>query len=206
MPKEVYYLEQCRHIDGVLPMLDWYFYDAGYCIVMPLLDDVCDLFEFVAENRPDENSSRTILKQLVQILIECRKVKVHHGDIKLENILVNVNTLKIYLIDFGLSRTYRDTLCLSYWGTTSCTPPEYAIYHEYFMYDAEVWTLGILLYDIVCMQFAFANHIELVNKDVTFPDIEISSEVKQLICRCLSKDPTTRPCLYSLLHDEWFAL
>jgi len=78
VPAEVKYLAQCQHIDGVIPMLDWYFYNAGYCIVMPLLDDMCVASAFVKSYSPNENSKRIIAKQLVQILIDCKKANVYH--------------------------------------------------------------------------------------------------------------------------------
>jgi serine/threonine protein kinase len=71
-----------------------------------------------------------------------------HRDIKLENILIDGED-KIKIIDFGFS-----TECNGYlrvWcGTPSYMAPEICGKKEYLGPGVDVWTIGVLLYVLLC--------------------------------------------------------
>ena len=48
-----------------------------------------------------EHLVRNLFMQLVDTVSECHEKGVVHRDIKDENILIDINTFKIKLIDFG---------------------------------------------------------------------------------------------------------
>ncbi len=62
-----------------------------------------DLFEFAERHRGsiDEGLACVIMRQATQAAYMCCHRGVLHGDIKLENLLINKETHEVKLIDFG---------------------------------------------------------------------------------------------------------
>lgn len=74
-----------------------------------------------------------------------------HRDLKSENILVDLNTESLVLIDFGASAIYKSATSLysDFHGTKQYKSPEYILKKRYAGMSSAVWTLGVLLYDMV---------------------------------------------------------
>ena len=74
-----------------------------------------------------------------------------HRDLKSENILVDLNTESLVLIDFGASAIYKSAASLysDFHGTKQYKSPEYILKKRYAGVSSAVWTLGVLLYDMV---------------------------------------------------------
>ena len=61
-----------------------------------------DLFDFITEKGIlAEDMAKHFFKQIVETILECHQRGVIHRDVKDENILVNICTNDIKLIDFG---------------------------------------------------------------------------------------------------------
>ena len=76
---------------------------------------------------------------------------VIHRDLKSENILVDLDTESLVLIDFGASAIYKSTTSYysDFHGTKQYKSPEYILKKRYTGVPSTVWTLGVLLYDMV---------------------------------------------------------
>eukprot|EP01035_Chromulina_nebulosa_P020996 gene20996-27209_t len=90
--------------------------------------------------------------------------RVTHRDIKLENVLftnsnannTNTNTSDIKLIDFGFSTVCQPGKRLKvFCGTPSYMAPEIVRRQEYEGKSIDMWSLGILLYALLCGCFPF---------------------------------------------------
>ena len=123
-----------------------------------------------------------------------------HRDIKLENLLLLFDTIK--LSDFGWSvhatSNKRKTLC----GTLDYLPPEMVNRSGDREYDCsvDIWGLGILAYEFVVGNPPFESNDYAVTKkkigelDYEFPD-HVSQHLKDFVQKCLQIDPKKRASL-----------
>jgi serine/threonine protein kinase len=102
-----------------------------------------ELFDYAAQrdNLP-EDECRGFMRQILAAVDYMHRSGVCHRDLKLENILLDVNGC-IKIIDFGLgnffdSDTTLDTLC----GSADYAPPECWLSKPYYGPDTDVWSMA----------------------------------------------------------------
>lgn len=117
VPLEICLLKKVSACAGVIKMFEWYEMKNYFVIVMEKPEHVQDLFDFITEKGAlDEETSRKFLRQIVETLIAIHKNGVVHRDIKDENILIDLKTGELKLIDFGSGAFLRDTVYLTFDG------------------------------------------------------------------------------------------
>ena len=121
-----------------------------------------------------------------------------HNDIKSENILVDTKSLKMKLIDFGSATLLTDNVVA---GITH-KPPEYIKYRKYDVLPATVWTLGILLFEMVCGDIPFKTDSQSCSGELDFVH-PITVECQDLIQHCLKVDLGSRIDLFNILHHPY---
>lgn len=118
-------------------MFEWYEMKNYFVIVMEKPEHVQDLFDFITEKGAlDEETSRKFLRQIVETLIAIHKNGVVHRDIKDENILIDLKTGELKLIDFGSGAFLRDTVYLTFDG--ECQNMEYfteSVWHHWILFN-----------------------------------------------------------------------
>lgn len=82
--------------------------------------------------------------------------KIAHRDLKPENLLLDEQQQNLKLIDFGLSNSMRDSQVLK----TACGSPNYAAPEIisgrcYSGIEADIWSMGVILYAMVCGSLPF---------------------------------------------------
>merc|ERR1711982_258678 len=201
---EVALMQQVNDVPGVIKLLDYFDTPDSFYVVMERFNSK-DLFDFITEQGPlPEHLARDLFMQLVDTVSECHEKGVVHRDIKDENILIDINTFKIKLIDFGSGALLQEGLYHKFKGTRVYSPPEWINCGAYTAEALTVWSLGILLYDMLCGDIPFESDQEIsVGKLVWFKQLNLSSQVKDLISGCLSVDPAKRITLHEVLDHPW---
>lgn len=120
-----------------------------------------ELFTQVANGGAmSEDRARSYFKQIVSAAAHCHSQDICHRDLKLENIILGADEQTVKITDFGLSK---DTEQHSQpktkrVGTISYMAPEVAMASGEIPYSgvaADVWSLGIILYVLVCCEYPF---------------------------------------------------
>ncbi|XDV18107.1 hypothetical protein PO909_023871 [Leuciscus waleckii] len=150
------------------------------------------------------------MRQVVEAANSCCSRGVFHRDVKSENILVNTETLDMTLIDFGCGDLLYETAYHTFSGTMQYCPPEYLETSKYYGRPATVFSLGVLLYSMVCGYFPDHSDQDKLKDWLWYlPSLtkalpSFHTECSHLINACLHPDPEKRIHLDRLLLHDWF--
>ena len=109
VPIEICLMKKAGHIEGVIQLLDYYEKSDSFIMVMERPEPAKDLFDYITEKGPlSESVARAFFVQIVHTVMAIEKAGVVHRDIKDENILVNLDTNQLKIIDFGSGAYLKD--------------------------------------------------------------------------------------------------
>ena len=214
---EVACLASCDHFACVRFVED---YNANGCLL--IIMEYCDAgdlnFQLTSMKEGndgvpkgfEERDVKLILLQLVLALNHMHRRKMLHRDIKAANVLLSTTGL-VKLGDFGLSRAYDETIsddvAKTFCGTPYYLAPE-VWKHEKYGAKADIWSLGIMTYEILtgCIPFrgSTVDELKRVVCEGPIPGIpNISAPLADLIKSMLEKDPKNRPNVRTLLDSPY---
>ena len=200
---EVAILQQLQDVPGVISLLDYSESDASYCIVMDRFP--CkDMFDYISDHPRGvpEGVAREMFRQIVDAVQHCRKKGIVHGDIKDENVLVNTKTKEVKLIDFGSASLWTEDEVTQFCGTREYAPPEWVSARRVRAEGLTVWSMGILLYSLLCGDIPFQTDQQIRQSGLTFPD-SLSRAAISLIEKCLDKNYRSRITLSDISRHTW---
>ncbi|RMB97589.1 hypothetical protein DUI87_25953 [Hirundo rustica rustica] len=150
-PVEIVLLEKVSTgFPGVIQLLEWLELPNSIVMVLERPERCQDLQHFIrARGFLTEQVARELFCQVLEAVQHCTSCGVFHRDIKPENILVDLATGQAKLIDFGCGTYLQETAYTEFAGTPSYSPPEWSQFGWYHGEAATVWTLGILLHQMV---------------------------------------------------------
>jgi serine/threonine protein kinase len=206
VPLEVLLLQQVEDVPGVIRLVDYFESRDMFHIVMERVHGQ-DMFDFISDcGTLSEEVARDLFKQVVDTVFHCHERGVLHGDIKDENILVDLDTGHIKLIDFGSGSRLHTGIYTQYEGTRVYSPPEWVSSRRYRAEGLTVWSLGILLYDMLCGDIPFETDEEIRRGNlVWFDQLNLSDMAKCLVEGCLAMDHAERMTLQQVRDHPWLA-
>ncbi|XP_037087068.1 serine/threonine-protein kinase pim-3-like isoform X2 [Pollicipes pollicipes] len=203
VPLEIVLLKEVQNIAGVVKCFEFYERADSFILILERPDNCIDLFDYISDRGAlDEHVARSFFKQVVRTVMECHAAGVVHRDIKDENILVDQRTGELRLIDFGSGARLKDGLYTDFDGTRVYSPPEWVQHRSYHGEPATTWSLGILLYDMVCGNIPFEEDHQIIRAEPAFRGSQ-SPEVRDLVRRCLSIRPEDRLSLQEVMRHPW---
>ncbi|CAM4534913.1 unnamed protein product [Leuciscus chuanchicus] len=192
-------------VPEIIQLLDWVEEAERYIMVLELPTPCENLIQFLDRHEGDieEKVAKAIMKQATLAAQACCQRGVLHRDIKLENLLINPDTLEVKLIDFGCGEILTNAGYTSFAGTKQYCPPEFDLNGEYHGEPATVWSLGIVLFALLCGQFPKSEDLDELNDNIWTKD-GLSQEGCKLLCSLLQRNPEKRPELDNVDLHDWF--
>ncbi|XP_034616756.1 SNF-related serine/threonine-protein kinase isoform X2 [Trachemys scripta elegans] len=153
------------------------------------LGDGGDMFDYIMKHEEglNEDLAKKYFAQIVHAISYCHKLHVVHRDLKPENVVFFEKQGLVKLTDFGFSNKFQPGKKL----TTSCgslaySAPEILLGDEYDAPAVDIWSLGVILFMLVCGQppFQEANDSEtltmIMDCKYTVPS-HVSKECKEAL-------------------------
>ncbi|BEI91049.1 uncharacterized protein CcaverHIS019_0311190 [Cutaneotrichosporon cavernicola] len=178
-----------------------------------LVSELCpggELFDYLVERgRILEGEARRIFGELCTAVGWLHRQGIVHRDLKLENVLLD-GELGVKLGDLGFAREYqKGRLMETFCGTTGYASPEMLAGKKYLGVATDIWSLGIILYTLLCGGLPFDDDDERVMRDLIikgeYEEPEwITEDARSLIRGMLQSNPDKRLSMESILTHPWF--
>ncbi|XP_023295702.2 SNF-related serine/threonine-protein kinase isoform X1 [Lucilia cuprina] len=175
------------------------------------LGDGGDLYDYIMKHDGglSEHLARKYFRQILRAITYCHQLHVVHRDLKPENVVFFEKLGVVKLTDFGFSNKFSpgqklETFC----GSLAYSAPEILLGDSYDAPAVDIWSLGVILYMLVCGQppFEKANDSEtltmIMDCKYSVPP-QISPTCRKLIASMLVRDPKKRATLEQIASDDW---
>ncbi|XP_071806169.1 serine/threonine-protein kinase SIK2-like [Asterias amurensis] len=171
-----------------------------------------EMFDYLANHgRMSEKDARKKFWQIINAVAYCHQRRVVHRDLKAENLLLDSN-MNIKIADFGFSNFFVPGDQLATWcGSPPYAAPEVFEGHRYSGPQLDIWSLGVVLYVLVCGALPFdANTLPQLKERVLAGRFRIpffmSTECEQLIRKMLVIDPAKRYTIEQIKNHKWMQM
>ena len=168
----------------------------------------------IMEQKKNGLTERETYKYFIQIIESIKFLhsnKIIHRDIKLENFLIQNQTI-IKLIDFGCCAllTEDEPKRLSTCGTHLYMSPE-LINSQPYDYCVDIWALGVLFFELLHGYSPFGKRDDdynIIYGNILIKKLKINKELTNncldLLGKMLEDDPEKRIDIFSILNHPWF--
>ena len=168
-----------------------------------------DLIEkLIKKKRFNEEEALRIFFQLLDAMTYMHKMNICHLNLRAEHILFDKNN-RPKIVGFGYSSFYeKDKNIEGTYGSLCYACPEIIDEAPYNPELADVWSLGVILYVLICGYLPFSdeddnkNKILISNGKVDFPK-EMSNKLKDLLRHMLDKNPKKRYTFQKIVKHPW---
>ncbi|XP_065716600.1 maternal embryonic leucine zipper kinase isoform X1 [Patagioenas fasciata] len=170
-----------------------------------------ELFDYIiSKDRLSEEEARVFFRQIVSAIAYVHSQGYAHRDLKPENLLIDEDH-NLKLIDFGLCAKPKGGL--DYHLNTCCGSPAYAAPEliqgkAYIGSEADIWSMGVLLYALLCGFLPFdddnvmAVYRKIMRGKYSIPKW-LSPSSTLLLNQMLQVDPKKRITVKHLLRHPW---
>jgi len=209
---------------NLLPLYCSFVHEQHLWMVMPYVHggSILNIMRFRFQDGLEEPAIATIMKEVLKALEYLHRNGIIHRDIKAGNILLDSDG-HVMLADFGVAAALerggswgnRMISRNTFVGTPCWMAPE--VMQQEFGYDskADIWSFGITLLELAHGHAPFAKLppmkvliMTLQNPPPTLDQTEskkhFSKAMRDIVAKCLVKDPKQRPTAAQLLEHKFF--
>ena len=168
-----------------------------------------NLQNFVKKRRKlCKKTAKILFRQIIQGIRYIHSRGIVHRDIKLENILLDLNNI-IKICDFGVGKLIKpNTILKDQCGTPVYMAPEILKGNGYKGFPVDVWSAGVALYIMLSGTLPFNKdkdhdlEYSILNNNIKEIK-DISDEGNNLLKNILEKDPNKRYTCNQILEHPW---
>lgn len=173
-----------------------------------------ELFDYIVErDRLEEDEARQFFRQIVSAVAYVHNMGYAHRDLKPENLLLD-DDQHLKLIDFGLCANPEggmDQRLLTCCGSPAYAAPELVSGRQYLGSEADIWSMGVLLYALLCGFLPFDDeNLGALYRKIQAGKYEnpewLSPGSKDLLALMLQVDPKRRISVQHLLDHPWMTV
>ncbi|WAR06101.1 SIK2-like protein [Mya arenaria] len=160
-----------------------------------------EIFDYIAQHgRMSESEAQKKFWQIINAVEYCHKNHVVHRDLKAENLLLDAN-MNIKIADFGFGNFFTGKEPLATWcGSPPYAAPEVFEGKKYLGPQIDIWSLGVVLYVLVCGALPFdGQNLQVLR-------YRVLSECESLIRRMLVLEPTKRYTISQIKKHQWMLM
>lgn len=176
-----------------------------------------DFLEYIKHYHPNISDELYYFKQLIDGVSYMHTTGIAHMDLKLENIMIDTINKKVKIIDFGESIVFHDTLHLNsiitesgIHGSLPYIAPEEFLNKEYNPEKVDVWSCGIILYEIIYNSYPwnqasnddnrYIKYIKSLNT-CNIHKFLPNKESQHIILKMLNPDPNERCHINEIVYE-----
>jgi len=208
---EIRMLRSLEH-PNIIPVYEAVEDDQSLLLIMKLADGG-DLLQHVnSKGLLSEHQARPLMIQIIRGVLFAHNNGVIHRDLKLENILLNATHDHAWVADWGFAgiwssdKKQKDSV-----GSIHYSCPQILKDDLYIGPEVDVWSLGVMLFAMVCGSLPFNGKTpKEVKKAVLRSHYQLpfflSNECGSLLRAMLNPDPTLRISTANVLDHPWFQI
>ncbi|KAJ1514667.1 Protein kinase [Coelomomyces lativittatus] len=196
------------HNPNIIEVKDVIETDSKIGIVMEYAEKG-ELFDYIVQKKNlSEREARELFQQILDAIEYCHEHCIIHRDLKPENLLLDKD-MKIKLVDFGFGNTfdgYRmlDTFC----GSPFYAAPEMIKGIRYSGPDSDIWSLGVILYAMLCGKLPFdAQDLRKLYEKIAVGVFKcpsfLSADAVDLLHTMIRVDPQQRASIDQIKRHPW---
>lgn len=192
----------------IVKLLDFLYSDTHFFLIFEYVKGK-QLYDVILKNsKISEERARKYFRQLLSAIEYLHKNCIVHRDLKIENIVIDQND-NLKLIDFGLANFYDNSnLLQTFCGSLYFAAPELLMGMQYNGPEVDIWSLGIVLYVMLCGKVPFDDEcvkdlqMKIKEANLTF-NTTISNDAKDLLSNLIVSDVAKRYTLNQILQSKW---
>ncbi|XP_036435709.1 serine/threonine-protein kinase SIK2a [Colossoma macropomum] len=168
-----------------------------------------EIFDYLASRgRLSEADARRKFWQILSAVEYCHERGIVHRDLKAENLLLDAH-MNIKIADFGFGNFFRPGEPLTTWcGSPPYAAPEVFEGQQYEGPQLDIWSMGVVLYVLVCGALPFDGpSLPVLRQRVLEGRFRIpyfmTEDCEHLIRRMLVLDPAKRLSLSQIREHRW---
>ena len=200
---EYYILEALKDHPFVPKSLDYFTTNSyAYVVMENMILKWKDLNEYT-QGTISEDDFRQIIVDIIKALTEMSSLNLHYLDIKPSNVMINVKSKEIKLIDFESVFFEPKETSKKLVGSMGYISPECLKMENFNIKASQVFSLGCFMYTCIekCETYL---HIEEIEKNLKRKFRICSDNLRNLIEQCIKCDVNDRMKFEDLLKHKWF--
>tara|TARA_B110000208_G_scaffold66268_1_gene86012 strand:- start:2021 stop:3115 length:1095 start_codon:yes stop_codon:yes gene_type:complete len=204
--REINIMKKLDHIN-IIKLIDSFKIDNKVYIILEYCN-FGDLYNIIQKKKFNEKKYQDIFRQIMSGIRYLQSKNINHRDLKPHNILLtNDYTVKICDFGFASDNDLSTTIC----GSPLYMAPEILRYEKYTS-KAELWSLGIILYQLIYKKTPFKNCKNINDLVNNINNFELNLKYKEylskniidLLSRLLIVDYNKRITWNDFFNHEWF--